>query len=84
MFGGVGLYHRGTFFGILAAARAPEKYHAYIAVAQMTNQLKSELLAYEYMLRRFRELGDVDTVGRRAQEILLHLSSSIGRSAPGR
>jgi pimeloyl-ACP methyl ester carboxylesterase len=47
----------GTFFGIQAAARAPDRFHAYIAVAQMTNQLESERLAYEYMLRRFRELG---------------------------
>jgi pimeloyl-ACP methyl ester carboxylesterase len=48
----------GTFFGIQAAARAPERFHAYIGVAQMTNQLESEVRAYEYMLRRFRDLGD--------------------------
>ena len=40
----------GTFIGIQAAAQTPEMYHAYIAVAQMTNQLESERLAYEYML----------------------------------
>ena len=55
-------HSNGTFFGIQAAARAPEKYHAYIGVAQMTNQLKSEQLAYEYMLIRFRELDDVEMV----------------------
>ena len=38
----------GTFIGIQAAALTPELYHAYIGVAQMTNQLKSERLAYEY------------------------------------
>lgn len=32
----------GTFIGIQAAARAPELYHAYIGVAQMAHQLKSE------------------------------------------
>jgi len=32
----------GTFVGIQAAARAPELYEAYIGVAQMSNQLKSE------------------------------------------
>jgi pimeloyl-ACP methyl ester carboxylesterase len=52
----------GTFFGIQAAARAPERFHAYIGVAQMTNQLRSEQLAYEYMLQRFREMGDLDMV----------------------
>lgn len=48
----------GTFIGIQAAARAPELYYAYIGVAQMSYQLKSERLAYEYMLKRFKENGN--------------------------
>jgi pimeloyl-ACP methyl ester carboxylesterase len=48
----------GTFIGIHAAARAPELYHAYIGVAQMSNQLESERLAHEYMLERYRESGN--------------------------
>ncbi len=52
----------GTFIGIQAAARAPEKYHAYIGVAQMANQLKSEKLAYDYMLEQFRQSGNIDMV----------------------
>jgi pimeloyl-ACP methyl ester carboxylesterase len=52
----------GTFIGIQAAARAPELYHAYIGVAQTSNQLNSEQLAYEYMLQRFRENGDTGMV----------------------
>ncbi len=48
----------GSFIAIQAAARAPELYHAYIAVAQMSYQLKSENLAYEYMLKRFQEMGN--------------------------
>jgi pimeloyl-ACP methyl ester carboxylesterase len=48
----------GTFIGLQAAARAPELYHAYIGVAQMVNQLRSEALAYEYMLGRLRDAGD--------------------------
>jgi pimeloyl-ACP methyl ester carboxylesterase len=48
----------GTFIGILTAAEAPELYHAYIGVAQMSDQLKSEVLAYEYMLSQFRERGE--------------------------
>ena len=55
-------HSNGTFFGIRAVAQAPEKYHAYIGVAQITNQRKSEQLAYEYMLARYRELGDIDMV----------------------
>jgi pimeloyl-ACP methyl ester carboxylesterase len=45
----------GTFIGIQVAAQAPELYYAYIGVAQMSYQLKSEKLAYEYMLERFKE-----------------------------
>jgi pimeloyl-ACP methyl ester carboxylesterase len=45
----------GSFIGILAAARAPGLYHAYIGVGQMTYQLESERLAYEYALAQFRE-----------------------------
>ena len=45
----------GTFIGIQAAARMPGLYHAYIGVAQMSFQLKSEMLAHDYMLKKFKE-----------------------------
>ena len=48
----------GTFIGIQAASQAPELYYAYIGIAQMSNQLESERLAYEYMLLKFRENGN--------------------------
>lgn len=57
----------GTFFGMQAAARSPERYHAYIGMAQMADQLQSEVLAYQYMLRRFEELGDQRMVRRLKQ-----------------
>lgn len=43
----------GTFIGMHAAAKAPELFKAYIAVAQISNQLESEKLAYNYMLEQF-------------------------------
>jgi pimeloyl-ACP methyl ester carboxylesterase len=52
----------GTFVGIHVASRTPEMYHAYIGVAQISNQLKSEILAYEYMLKKFRENGNTKMV----------------------
>ena len=48
----------GSFIGIQAAAQAPERYHAYIGVGQITNQLESERLAYDDMLNAFREAGN--------------------------
>jgi pimeloyl-ACP methyl ester carboxylesterase len=55
-------HSEGTFLGIQAAARAPERYHAYIAVAQMANQRRSEALAYDYMLQQFKAAGDTAMV----------------------
>ena len=52
----------GSLIGIQAAARAPERYYAYIGVAQITNQLQSENLAYEHMLQLARESGNTQLV----------------------
>jgi pimeloyl-ACP methyl ester carboxylesterase len=52
----------GSFVGIQAAAQAPELYYAFIGVAQMSNQLKSEKLGYDYMLQQFKEQGNTRMV----------------------
>ncbi len=52
----------GTFIGIQAAARAPELYHAYIGVAQQADQLRSEQLAYDFMLKQYAENGNAEMV----------------------
>jgi pimeloyl-ACP methyl ester carboxylesterase len=49
----------GTFFGLQAAARAPERFHAYVGMSQIVRQLESERMAYAYMVARFRERGDL-------------------------
>lgn len=48
----------GSFIGIKAAAHAPELYYAYIGMGQISNQLQSEQLAYEYALTHFTAIGD--------------------------
>ncbi|MET0782082.1 MAG: alpha/beta hydrolase [Microbacterium sp.] len=52
----------GSFVGIQAAARAPERYYAYIGMAQMVHQLRSEKQAYDYMLGEYRDYGDTRMV----------------------
>jgi pimeloyl-ACP methyl ester carboxylesterase len=52
----------GTFVGIQTAKMYPELYNAYIGVAQISNQLQSEKLAYDFMLEQFREKGDLKMV----------------------
>lgn len=54
----------GTFIAIQAAAKAPELYNAYIGVAQITNTVKTEEMAYEYMLDYYKERGDEKTVNK--------------------
>jgi pimeloyl-ACP methyl ester carboxylesterase len=66
----------GTFIGIQAAARAPELYYAYIGVAQMSYQLKSESLAYEYMLQQFQENGNLEMV-RKLEAAPVTMTSGI-------
>jgi len=48
----------GSFIGIQAAAIAPELYKAYIGIAQISNQLESEKLAYKYMIDTYKKQGD--------------------------
>ncbi|NDP20946.1 MAG: alpha/beta hydrolase [Paludibacter sp.] len=48
----------GSYIGIQAAVRAPELFHAYIGVGQMSDHLESERLAYEYMLKKYRDAGN--------------------------
>ena len=48
----------GSFIGIQAVARSPQRYHAYLGMGQMVFQLESEKLAYDYMLAAYRQLGD--------------------------
>lgn len=45
----------GTYIGILTASRHPELYHAYIAMSQITDQEKSEKLAYQYMMEQYQQ-----------------------------
>jgi pimeloyl-ACP methyl ester carboxylesterase len=52
----------GSFIGIQAAAQAPERFHAYIGVGQLINQLESEGLAHQYMLKISREQGNANMV----------------------
>jgi pimeloyl-ACP methyl ester carboxylesterase len=57
----------GTFFGIQSAARAPELYHAYIGIAQISRQLDSEKLAYKYMIEQFRIAGNNEMMAKLAK-----------------
>jgi pimeloyl-ACP methyl ester carboxylesterase len=52
----------GSFIGIQAAARAPESFHAYIGMGQVSHQQRAEVLAYRYALEAFHRRGDARMV----------------------
>jgi pimeloyl-ACP methyl ester carboxylesterase len=52
----------GSLIGIQAAAQSPELFYAYIGVGQMSYQLQSEILSYEYMLNRYKAIGNTSMV----------------------
>jgi pimeloyl-ACP methyl ester carboxylesterase len=49
----------GSTICIQAAAQAPELYYAYIGMGQISYQLQSEQLAYEYALEQYRNNGNL-------------------------
>jgi pimeloyl-ACP methyl ester carboxylesterase len=52
----------GSYIGIQAAAQDPELFHAYIGIGQVSHQIQSEQIAYEYALDYYRENGNTDMV----------------------
>lgn len=54
----------GSFVAVEALRRAPEKFAAYVAVAQVVAARESERLAYDYLLAAYRERGDRAMVRR--------------------
>ncbi len=44
----------GTYVGLQAVALDPSRFHAYVAVSQITHQVRSEQASCAFMLERFR------------------------------
>jgi pimeloyl-ACP methyl ester carboxylesterase len=52
----------GSFIGIQAVARSPQRYRAYLGTGQMVYQLQSEKMAHDHMLAAYRQRGDAGMV----------------------
>jgi pimeloyl-ACP methyl ester carboxylesterase len=52
----------GSMLGIHTIKKHPDNYLAYIGIGQVTNQLESEKLAYDYMLQYAKEINDKPAV----------------------
>ena len=69
----------GTFIAIQAAVKAPHLYHACLGVSQVSIQLKSELLAYEYMVSEFQKNGDT-RMARRLKAAPVTMKDGVPKS----
>ena len=54
----------GTYVGLNVVHNHPELYHAYIAMAQMTDHQRSEKLAYTYMYNQYLAQGNKKMIKR--------------------
>ncbi len=52
----------GTYIGLNTINLYPELFHAYIPISQMCNQKESEIIAYDYMLEHYRQVGDKNKI----------------------
>ncbi len=52
----------GTYIGLKTASQYPALYHAYIAMGQITDQRRSEEIAYTYMKEQYQVLGNLKAV----------------------
>ncbi len=57
----------GSFIGLKAVKKSPELYHAYIGMAQITHQLESEKIAYQYMTEQYRKINHKRMLKRMAK-----------------
>lgn len=54
----------GAYLGIQAAAEAPDRFLAYVGMAQIAHQLRSEVMARNHLLDVYRARGDAAMVHR--------------------
>ena len=54
----------GSYLGIQVAAAAPDRFHAYVGMGQVSHQLRSEIAAQRYLMDVYRVRGDLAMVRR--------------------
>ena len=67
----------GSFLGIQAAAQAPELFWAYIGVAQVSQMLESEKMAYVHMLALYSAAGNTKMVKKLKRYAVLDSEAAL-------
>ena len=52
----------GSYLGVKTIEKYPENYIAYIGIGQVTDQIESEKLAYDYMLQHATKINDYSAI----------------------
>ena len=68
----------GTPIALLVVKKSPELFHAYIAMAQITQQKESERIAYNYMMEQFQNAGTQKAVRALKKYPVAESDSAIG------
>jgi pimeloyl-ACP methyl ester carboxylesterase len=53
-------HSNGSLIGIKTAYKYPEKIHAYVGVAQVTNEYQQQKVAYDFIVEEAEKAGDVN------------------------
>ncbi|MFD0713780.1 alpha/beta fold hydrolase [Paenibacillus sp. GCM10027626] len=72
----------GTYIGLQAAARAPEKYRAYIGIGQVADHTQSELDSLHFVLEQARLAGNQADIDR-LEELRTSIEQGEGRTPRG-
>lgn len=52
----------GSYIALNAVKNHPEKYEAYFAMSQCTNQIESEYIGYDYMKEQYKQMNNIKMV----------------------
>ena len=69
----------GTPIALLAVARTPKLFYAYIGMGQITSQAQSEKIAYSYMLEQYLANGNPKAVNKLQKYNVSEADSNLGR-----
>lgn len=54
----------GTYIALNTVKEHPEKYEAYLAMSQCTNQIESEYIGYDYMREQYEQMNNTKMVSK--------------------
>lgn len=54
----------GTYIALNTVKNHPEKYQAYLAMSQCTNQIESEYIGYDYMIAQYEQMNNTKMVSK--------------------